>query len=142
MDSAQAWDIYRKVFHSCDRELLTGKNKRRIKLLETFVLSGFAQTVNVFSCCIGLTNCSGCQIKDCVTIVIDLFKQLGNSWMGPIVAKPWQYMSKHIALGDRSVDICDDDLLSVVPKVYLAFKSGRSLKRALHRKGNCINSLF
>lgn len=32
------------------------------------------QTVDIFSCCIGLTDCSGCQIKDCVTIVVYFFQ--------------------------------------------------------------------
>jgi|688.fasta_scaffold145356_6 hypothetical protein len=51
-------------------------------------------------------------------------------------------MSKNIALSDGSIDIWNDYFLSVVPEVDLAFKSGRSLERALHSKGNSIDSFL
>jgi hypothetical protein len=56
-----------------------------------------------------LSNGSGGQKHDLITICPDVCEELVNAVMTPVQPNPWQHMPKNVAAGDRAVHIAYDE---------------------------------
>lgn len=66
---------------------------------------------------VGLTDGAGSEVHDFVAVLRDISVELGHTEMRPVAANHGKDMAQRVRLGDRAVDVGNDDVVGMLPQV-------------------------
>ena len=75
-----------------------------------------------------------------IPVILDLGKKLCNTGLRPVATNDGQYVSQHVGLSDRAVDVGNDNFVGPLPEVQVAAAAGRALVCGCHAELNFVHA--